>query len=67
MVCTAHRLVCKTLHFPKHKFPVCATWNVEINCRGSVGCIKFLFSLKAYLIAGKPFEKKLLIFFIAVQ
>ena len=36
MICTAHRLQCKTQHFPKHKFPVHATRNVqnapEINC-----------------------------------
>ena len=37
MVYTAHRLPCKTLHFPKHKFPVHTTRNVqihlhEINC-----------------------------------
>ena len=34
LVCTAHRLQCKTQHFPKHiVFPVNATRNVpEINC-----------------------------------
>ena len=29
MVCTAHRLQCMTLHFPRHKFPLHAA---EINC-----------------------------------
>ena len=36
MVCMAHRLQCKTPHFPKHKFHVHATRNVQmhlkINC-----------------------------------
>ena len=35
MVCTAHRLQCKILHYPKHKFPIqhteCSN-APEINC-----------------------------------
>ena len=36
MVCMAHRMRCKTPHFPKHKFPVHGPRTVqstaEINC-----------------------------------
>ena len=36
MVCTAHRLQCKILHFPKHIFPMYTTLGCsnapEINC-----------------------------------
>ena len=36
MVCTDHRLQCKTLHFTKHKFPICMQTECsnapEINC-----------------------------------
>ena len=28
---TAHRLQCKTPHFPKHKFPIHATRNVQMK------------------------------------
>ena len=40
MVCTAHRLQCKTLFFPKHKFPIHTTQNIqpaEIYCTMSGG------------------------------
>ena len=36
MVCTAHRLQCKTQHFPKHKFLVHATWNVQTQLKSTV-------------------------------
>ena len=37
MVCTAHRLQCKTPHFPKHKFPTHATQiNVQMQLKSAV-------------------------------
>ena len=33
MVCTAHRLQCKILHFPKHEYPVLAAWNVQTQLK----------------------------------
>ena len=36
MVCMSHRLQCATLHFPKHKFPVLATRNVEMQLKSTV-------------------------------
>ena len=36
MVCTAHRLQCKTQHFPKHKFPVHSTRSVQTRLKSIV-------------------------------
>ena len=38
IVCTAHRLQCKTPHFPKRKFPVHATRNVQTHLKLTVLC-----------------------------
>ena len=35
MICVAHRLQCKTLHFPRHKLPVHATWNVQTHLKST--------------------------------
>ena len=34
MVCMTHRLQCKTLHFPKHIFPIHATRSTVCICNG---------------------------------
>ena len=36
MVCIGHRLLCTTPHFPKHKFPVHATRNVQMQLKSTV-------------------------------
>ena len=36
MICTTHRLQCKTPHFPKHKFPAHATRNVQTHLKSTV-------------------------------
>ena len=36
MVCTAHRLLCKTPSFPKHKFSMNATRNVQTHLKSAV-------------------------------
>ena len=36
MVCTAHRLQCKTPHFPKHKFPIHATRTVQTQLKSTI-------------------------------
>ena len=36
MVCMAHRLQCKTPHFPKHKFCRYATQNVQTHLKSTV-------------------------------
>ena len=33
MVCTAHKLLCTTPHFPKHTFPIYTTWNVQTHLK----------------------------------
>ena len=38
MVFTAHRLQCKTPRFPKHKFPVHATQNVQMQAEIFQAC-----------------------------
>ena len=36
MVCAPHRLQCRTPHFPKHKFPLHATRNVQTHLESTV-------------------------------
>ena len=36
MVCMPHRLQCITPHFPKHKFPIQATRNVQTQLKSTV-------------------------------
>ena len=36
MVCTPHRLQCKMAHLPKYKFPIHATWNVQMQLKSTV-------------------------------
>ena len=45
MVCTAHRLQCKTQHFPKHKFPIHVTRNVQTQLKSTV--VRFAVALFA--------------------
>ena len=58
MVCTAHRLQCKTPHFPKHKFPVHAMFTEcsnapEINCTcGTAGPYNFITMVSSILEGG---------------
>ena len=50
MVCTVHRLQCKTLHFPKHKFLFIWTRNVQTHLKLTVTCI-YLFPVHCFLTA----------------
>ena len=36
MVCTAHRLQCKVPHFPKHKYPMHTTRNIQTQLKSTL-------------------------------
>ena len=56
MVCTAHRLQCITLHFPKHVFPIICMRNMEysntseINSSNSLMMMLHIFQVKLAVI-----------------
>ena len=52
MDCTAHRLQCKTLHFPKHTFPVHATRNVQTQLKSTV--LPIITMWKCFLLCFLP-------------
>ena len=52
---TAHRLQCKTPHFPKHKFPIHTTRSVQTQLKSTVSIIN------NYISRSIPFKHDCLV------